>query len=189
MLLAIGSLTVLGVTLGAVLGAASRYLAVDVDPLEAELLALLPGSQCGQCGYVGCAQAAAALAKGEAPVTLCTPGGKAVAEKVARRLGVQADLSKHQDQEPQVAAIDESLCIGCLKCFNECTTDAIVGGPKQLHTVITEHCHGCAKCSKACPTGAVAMRPVPVTISNWHWHKPEVRKANARKHLCGRKTG
>ena len=80
MLMSVGSLAVMGLTLGSVLGVASRYLAVEANPIEAELQAMLPGSQCGQCGYVGCAQAAAALAKGEAPVTLCPPGGKATVE-------------------------------------------------------------------------------------------------------------
>jgi len=189
MMLAIGSLTALGVSLGAVLGAASRYLAVEVDPLESDLLDLLPGSQCGQCGFVGCGQAAAALAKGEAPVTLCGPGGKAVAEKLARRLGIHADLSKHQDQEPQVAIINEDLCIGCLRCFQECTTDAIVGAPKQLHTVITEHCHGCGKCTKTCPTGAVTMCPVPTTLNTWHWHKPVPKKGRHRATIGRRAVG
>ena len=50
MLLAVGSLAVMGATLGTVLGVASRYLAVESDPLEADLQGLLPGSQCGQCG-------------------------------------------------------------------------------------------------------------------------------------------
>ena len=92
-MIAVGSLTAMGLALGGMLGAAARFLAVEENPLETELQALLPGSQCGQCGYVGCAQAAAALARGEAPVTLCAPGGKAVAEQLAKKLGVTADLS------------------------------------------------------------------------------------------------
>jgi len=175
MLIAVGSLAVMGVTLGTVLGVAARYLAVESDPLEAELLDMLPGSQCGQCGFVGCGQAAAALAKGEAPVTLCPPGGKAVAEKLAKRLGIAADLSAHEEAEPRIATIDPSLCIGCLRCFNECSTDAIVGGPKQIHTVLTDYCHGCGKCHSTCPTEAVSMKPVPVNLATWHWGKPKLR--------------
>jgi len=175
MLIAVGSLAAMGVTLGAVLGVAARYLAVESDPLEAELQEMLPGSQCGQCGFVGCAQAAVALAKGEAPVTLCPPGGKAVAEALAKRLGVSADLSGHEEAEPRIASIDPSLCIGCLRCFNECSTDAIVGGPKQIHTVLTDYCHGCAKCFSTCPTEAVSMKPVPVNLATWHWSKPSLR--------------
>ena len=76
MLLDVGSLAVMGVTLGAVLGTAAKLLAVPTNPLEDELQDLLPGSQCGQCGFVGCSQYAAALAKGNTPITLCAPGGK-----------------------------------------------------------------------------------------------------------------
>jgi electron transport complex protein RnfB len=175
MLLAVGSLAVIGATLGTVLGVASRYLAVKGDPLEAELQELLPGSQCGQCGYVGCGQAAAALARGEAPVTLCAPGGKAVAEKLAKRLGVAADLSDHEDVEPRFAVINEDLCIGCLRCFQECSTDAIVGAAKQMHTVLVDNCHGCAKCYHTCPTEAVTMHKVQVNLNDWHWHKPKLK--------------
>jgi electron transport complex protein RnfB len=180
MLLAVGSLAVMGATLGSILGIAARYLAVESDPLEAELQALLPGSQCGQCGFVGCGPAAAALAKGEAPVTLCAPGGKAVAEQLARRLGIGADLSGHEDVEPRYAVINEDKCIGCLRCFQECSTDAIVGAAKQIHTVLLDNCHGCAKCFHTCPTEAVTMHKVQVNLADWHWHKPKLKAS--RKH-------
>jgi electron transport complex protein RnfB len=168
----IASLTIMGVGLGSVLGAAARFLAVEEDPLEAELQSMLPGSQCGQCGYVGCAQAAAALGRGEASVTLCPPGGKATAEKLAKRLGVTVDLSQHVDKGPQYAVIIEELCIGCTRCLKECSADAIFGGTKQMHTILAEACHACAKCAPVCPTDAILMRPVPVTLRTWHWPKP-----------------
>lgn len=172
MLMAIGSLTAMGVTLGTILGAASRYLAVEENPLEEELKALLPGSQCGQCGYVGCAQAAAALAKGEAPITLCPPGGKAVIEALAKKLGVTADLSEHEEKGPEHAYIIEDLCIGCTRCIRECTTDSIMGANKLMHTIIVDTCHGCGKCVEVCPTEAIVMRPIEVTVATWHWPKP-----------------
>uniref|UniRef100_UPI000AF93A76 (Fe-S)-binding protein n=1 Tax=Methylogaea oryzae TaxID=1295382 RepID=UPI000AF93A76 len=53
-LFAIVALTLLGLGLGYLLGAASRFLKVEGDPLADEIEALLPGSQCGQCGYPGC---------------------------------------------------------------------------------------------------------------------------------------
>ena len=173
MLIAVGSLTVMGVALGGMLGAAARFLAVEENPLEAELQAMLPGSQCGQCGYVGCAQAAAALARGEAPVTLCPPGGKAVAEKLAKRLGVSADLSAHEEKAPEYAVILEEYCIGCTRCIKECSVDGIIGANKLMHTVMSEACHGCGKCAKVCPTDAIKMVPIPLTLSGWHWPKPK----------------
>lgn len=173
MWIAVGSLTVMGVALGGLLGIAARLLAVEEDPLEQELQAMLPGSNCGQCGYVGCALAAQALAKGEAPVTVCPPGGRAVAESLAKKLGVTADLSEHEDKGPEYAVIEEDLCIGCTRCIKECSVDAIMGASKLMHTVIVDACHGCAKCFKVCPTDAIKMCRVPVTLSTWHWPKPD----------------
>lgn len=178
MLLAVGSLAVMGAALGTVLGVAARYLKVEENPIEQEILSMLPGSQCGQCGYVGCAQAAKALAAGEAKVTLCPPGGRALAAELSAKLGVQADLSDTEESDPEIAFINEALCIGCMRCIQECSSDAILGANKQMHTVITDICHGCAKCSKACPTEAVEMRTIPVTLATWHWHKPGTKWVN-----------
>ncbi|HEU0187254.1 MAG TPA: RnfABCDGE type electron transport complex subunit B [Gallionellaceae bacterium] len=180
MLIAIGSLTIMGLVLGGLLGAAARFLAVEENPLEEELKAMLPGSQCGQCGYVGCAQYAAALAKGEASVTLCAPGGKVVIEALAKKLGVTADLSEHEEKGPEYAFINEDLCIGCTRCIRECSTDAILGANKLMHTVIVDACHGCGKCAKVCPTDAIVMVPVPVTLANWYWPKPEVESTQSK---------
>ncbi|MGE5471352.1 MAG: RnfABCDGE type electron transport complex subunit B [Bacteroidota bacterium] len=172
MLMSVGSLAAMGLTLGSVLGIASRYLAVEANPIEAELQAMLPGSQCGQCGYVGCAQAAVALAKGEAPVTLCPPGGKATVEALAAKLGVKVDLSKIADSGPQIAEVTEDICIGCCRCMKVCPTDAIIGAAKQIHNVIREACTGCSSCIDVCPTEALAMAPIPVTLQHWTWPKP-----------------
>lgn len=168
----VGSLTVLGVALGGLLGTASRFLAVEEDPLEEELRALLPGSQCGQCGHVGCAQAAAALARGEAPVTLCPPGGKAVAESLAKKLGISADLSTHQEKASEYAYITEEFCVGCTRCLSECSVDAILGTTMRMHTIMTDACHGCGKCAAVCPTDAISLHQVQPTLATWHWPKP-----------------
>lgn len=179
MLIATGSLAAMGLALGGLLGTAARYLAVEENPIEAELQAMLPGSQCGQCGYVGCAQAAAALAKGEAPVTLCPPGGKATVEALAAKLGVKVDLSAVADSGPQLAQVAEDICIGCCRCIKACPTDAIVGAAKQIHNVIREACTGCAACVDRCPTEAMTLVPVPVTLQHWVWPKPAVAAAHA----------
>ncbi|HOG04234.1 MAG TPA: RnfABCDGE type electron transport complex subunit B, partial [Accumulibacter sp.] len=133
MFIAVASLTLMGIALGGLLGLAARYLAVEENPLEAELQALLPGSQCGQCGFVGCAQAAAALARNEAAPTLCPPGGRAVAEAIAARLGIRIDLAAVRDDGPQLAFVSEDICTGCCRCSKVCPTDAIIGAAKQIH--------------------------------------------------------
>ena len=172
MISAIIILTLLGLILGSLLGAASTFFSVDGNPLEAEVEAMLPGSQCGQCGYPGCTPAATALVNGDADVTMCPPGGRSLAQSLAEFLGVSADLSNMQDKEPMIAIIRDELCIGCTKCFKRCPTDAILGGPKQIHAVISDACTGCEKCFEVCPTECIDMKPIPETLQNWYWPKP-----------------
>ncbi len=172
MISAILIITVMGLVMGAILGIAATYLAVEGNPLQGEIEALLPGSQCGQCGYVGCTPAAGAIASGEAPVTLCPPGGRALAEQLAEKLGVSVDLSDMVEQEPRVAFIHENLCVGCTKCFKRCPTDAVLGGPKQIHAVFADACTGCEKCFDVCPTECIEMRPIEATLQTWYWPEP-----------------
>ena len=73
MLSAIVSLTLLGAVLGLGLGIAARKFAVEVDPLIGDLEAMMPGSNCGQCGQPGCAGAARAIAARSVPVTCWPP--------------------------------------------------------------------------------------------------------------------
>ena len=172
MIAAILSLTILGALLGLALGIASRLLHVETPPVLAELEAMLPGTNCGQCGYPGCSGAAAALAEGSAPATCCPPGGKALATAIAEKLGLSLDLSGMADEGPKLATIAEDLCIGCCRCIKSCPTDAILGAPKQIHNILKEACTGCAACVDHCPTEAVVMQPVPVTLPHWVMPKP-----------------
>jgi electron transport complex protein RnfB len=172
MFIAIFSLTLLGSTLGLFLGYAARRLEVEGNPLVEEIQAILPGSQCGQCGFPGCAGAAQALASGEAPVTLCPPGGREVVALLAAKLGVEVNLAEVKDAVPQLAEVREELCIGCTKCFKVCPTDAIMGAAKQIHAVFREACTACGKCVEVCPTEATGLIPVPVTLQSWSWNKP-----------------
>lgn len=167
-------LTLLGISLGILLGAAASYFAVEGNPLEEEIESMLPGSQCGQCGFPGCTRAAAALVNGEADVTICPPGGRSLAMELANKLGISTDLSNMEDKELLIARIHSELCIGCTKCFKRCPTDAIVGSSKQIHAVISDACTGCEKCFEVCPTECIEMRPIPVTLQNWHWPNPAV---------------
>ncbi|MEW5770281.1 MAG: RnfABCDGE type electron transport complex subunit B [Pseudomonadota bacterium] len=172
MIAALLSLTALGLALGFGLGFAARAFRVEGNALEEEIVAMLPGSQCGQCGFPGCAGAAAALVSGQAPVTLCPPGGRDLAVQLAAKLGVEADLSGMKANAPMTAEVREELCIGCTKCFKVCPTDAIMGAAKQVHNVFREACTACAKCVDACPTEATRLVPVPVTLQSWYWSKP-----------------
>lgn len=172
MLAATLSLTLLGALLGLLLGIAGRFFAVEVNPLNAEIEALMPGTNCGQCGFPGCAGAVSAIIEGSAPPTCCPPGGKAVATAIAAKLGLALDLSDVADKGPQIAVVTEEICIGCCRCLKVCPTDAIVGAAKQIHNVLREACTGCEACVDRCPTEALTMHPVPVTLQHWVWPKP-----------------
>lgn len=172
MIAAVLTLMLMGLALGGLLGFAARHLRVEGNALEAEVEALLPGSQCGQCGYPGCGPAAAALATGSAPVTLCPPGGRALAADLAALLGASVDLSGVEEEQPKVAFVHEQLCIGCTKCFKRCPTDAVVGASRQIHAVFADACTGCAKCFEVCPTECIEMRPVQPTLQTWYWPRP-----------------
>lgn len=167
-------LTALGLILGFSLGIADKYLRVDSDPLVERVEALMPGSQCGQCGLAGCRPAAEALVSGTAPITLCPPGGTSLVEQLAKLLGVDVDLSQTQDVEPMVARVSEDTCTGCTRCFKVCPTDAIVGAPKQIHAVVADACIGCKKCVNVCPTECLQMYPIEVSLRDWRWSKPLV---------------
>ena len=177
MLAAVLSLTVLGAVLGVVLGVANRFLQVEGNPLVDEVLEMMPGSNCGQCGFPGCSGAASALVDGSAAATVCPPGGKALASALAARLGVDLDLAALVDAGPQLATVSEDLCIGCCRCLKVCPTDAMVGAAKQIHSVIREACTGCGNCVERCPTEAATMKPVPVTLQHWVWPKPATAAA------------
>lgn len=172
MIAAVTSLTILGLSFGFLLGLAGRVFHVEGNPLAEEIEAMLPGSQCGQCGYTGCTPAALALAEGEASVAMCPPGGRELAEELAERLGVEIDTSSVQEKQPGLAQVHPETCIGCTRCFKQCPTDAIVGAPKQIHVVIQEACTGCGKCVDVCPTECLRMHGEVVTLRNWRWPIP-----------------
>mgnify|MGYP000873217758 FL=1 len=177
MIEAMGILLGLGVALGGGLGVAARLLKVEGNPVAAEIEEMMPGTNCGQCGHPGCSAAAAALAAGSAPVSLCPPGGKALASALADKLGIVSDLSGMADRGSVIAFVFEDLCIGCTKCLKRCPTDAIVGASRQIHGVVDDACTGCEQCAEACPTGAIVMRPETDTLATWHWPKPADRLA------------
>jgi len=173
MILGIMVMTSLGLILGMFLALAARFLKVKADPIVEDIIAMLPGSNCGQCGFAGCGQAAEAVADGSVGLDMCPPGGRSLVENLASRLGVDWDYSNTAAVEPMIAYIEEATCIGCTRCFKACPTDAVVGAPKQMHSVIKDSCNGCKLCVEVCPTECLKMVEVETTLENWQWHKPQ----------------
>jgi len=124
---------------------------------------LLPQTQCGRCTFKGCKPYATAVARGEADINQCPPGGDATAAELATLLRREP---KRVDPKfgimplrAEVAWIDEPACIGCTKCIQACPVDAIVGASKFMHTVIAAQCTGCELCIPPCPVDCIEMRP------------------------------
>ena len=138
------------------------------DPIVEELDAILPQTQCGQCGYPGCKPYAKAIAHGE-KIDLCPPGGSAVMKQLAERMGIEPTSGVTEEPVKLVAIIREDECIGCTKCIQACPVDAILGAAKQMHTVIEHECTGCELCVAPCPTDCIDMISPQVKTKNWDW--------------------
>ncbi len=164
---AVGALTTLGLLFGALLGLASARFKGDENPLVEQIDALLPQTQCGQCGYPGCRPYAEAINQGDA-INKCPPGGDATVVALAELLGREpAPLDGEAPSEDRVAFIREAECIGCTKCIQACPVDAIIGAAKQMHTVIEDECTGCDLCVAPCPVDCIDMLPRRKPLSQW----------------------
>ncbi|UCH36758.1 MAG: RnfABCDGE type electron transport complex subunit B [Armatimonadota bacterium] len=184
-ILAAGVLALLAVAMGHVLGWANRRFHVAVDPKVEALLAVLPGANCGGCGFVGCAEYAEAVARGEAEVSLCAPGGAAAAMELADIMGVEVaeslpyravvHCSAHTDQRlqraayrgaPTCAAVNlvagvQGCTYGCLgfgDCERACNYDAI-RVTDGLSNVNYDRCVGCGACARVCPRNIITLAP------------------------------
>jgi len=123
--------------------------------------ALLPQTQCTRCGYPACLDYAEAIARDEADINQCPPGGHAGIEQLALLLGRAPKPLNPQngiEKPAEVAFVDEAACIGCTKCIQVCPTDAIVGAQKLMHTVVADECSGCELCIPACPVDCISLR-------------------------------
>ncbi|NDL63111.1 electron transport complex subunit RsxB [Acerihabitans arboris] len=170
---AIGSLSAMALVAGALLGYAARRFKVEGDPLAGQIDALLPQSQCAQCGYPGCRPYAEAVAGQGEKINKCVPGGEQAMLKIAALMNIDpqplGDDGAAAQPVATVAWIDEGNCIGCTKCIQACPVDAIIGATRAVHTVVSDLCTGCDLCVAPCPTNCIEMRPVAMSTENWKW--------------------
>ncbi len=165
----------LALLLGLVLGYAALRFKVEGDPLVDKIDAILPQTQCGQCGFPGCKPYATAIAKGEADINRCPPGGDPGVHALADLLGVEYKPLNAECGQPKpksVAVIDENLCIGCTLCIQACPVDAILGAAKHMHTVVASECTGCELCVAPCPVDCISMVPIRETVTTAKWRSP-----------------
>lgn len=162
MITAIIILSVLAIIFGLLLGFAAVRYKVKTNPVVDQIDALLPQTQCGQCTYPGCRPYAEAIAKDEAEINQCPPGGETTILALADLLGKDPKpLNEEHGEhvEKMVVYIDENVCIGCTLCIQACPVDAILGAAKLMHTVIAAECTGCDLCIPPCPVDCIHVIP------------------------------
>jgi Na+-translocating ferredoxin:NAD+ oxidoreductase RNF subunit RnfB len=172
--------------LGTALGFFREHFKVERNPLIDKSRALLPGANCGACGYPGCDAYAVALAEHGESVNLCFSGGKAVAERLSGLLGRQATAEdevavlrcqgvksrtvEKGDYEGVRSCRAAKLstngiklcpwgCVGFGDCVKVCAFDALRMGDDGLPIINYDKCVGCGMCSAECPQGIFALVP------------------------------
>lgn len=148
---------------GGLLGYLSQRINKQTGQLVDQINALLPQTQCAQCGYPGCKPYAQAIADGQADINQCPPGGQDTIVALAQLLGndtIALNTQFGETKAPQVAIISEPECIGCTLCIKACPVDAILGASQLMHTVIAQECTGCELCIAPCPVDCITMIPI-----------------------------
>ena len=176
LIVAVAVITGLAAACGLLLGYSAVQFRVEGDPVVDRIDAVLPQTQCGQCGYPGCRPYAEAIAAGEADINQCPPGGEAGVQALADLLDREVKPLNPEngvESEKMVAVIDEQVCIGCTLCIRACPVDAILGATKQMHTVIADECTGCKLCVAPCPVDCISMEPVSDNPETWRWPSPQ----------------
>lgn len=185
---------VLGALFGLVLAVASRRLHIETDLRIAAITALLPGANCGACGFPGCSALAEAIAAGTAKTNACAVADAAAKNKIAA-------IMNHDGEEeasgPQMAALACNGCAGnvtikysyngprdcrlaasllaapgkcnyaCLglgTCAQNCPFNAISPGANGLPVIDTSKCTGCGLCTQNCPQGVLHLVPRSSTL-------------------------
>ena len=146
-----------GIFMGLFLGVAGIKFKVEVDEKEEKILGVLPGNNCGGCGYPGCSGLAAAIAKGEAPVNACPVGGEAVGKKVAEIMGVEAGETTRMTAFVKCAGTCEKTSVQYeYTGVHDCSMVKFVpdGGAKSC----SYGCLGYGNCVKACPFDAIHVK-------------------------------
>lgn len=145
--------------------------------------ALLPQTQCKECGFAGCLPYAEALAQGTVPIDRCPPGGVATVKALGALLAIDPspyiDLAFNNARLPALASIREAECIGCTKCIQACPVDAIIGTSKGMHAIIDHECTGCGLCVEPCPVDCIDLLPLQA---------PAYDPNSAREHFQARQV-
>ncbi len=183
---------VMGILFGIGLAIASRYFHIESDSRVEQLIACLPGANCGACGHAGCEGYAQAVAAGSAAPDLCIPGGPKAALGLGRIMGIEVDVNKqpvravvhcqggtgrcgqrfayHGLADCRAANLVqggpkrcEYGCLGLGTCAAACPFDAIVMGADLIPVIDWDKCTACGACVRACPRALIDLLPANVS--------------------------
>jgi Na+-translocating ferredoxin:NAD+ oxidoreductase RNF subunit RnfB len=181
------SVGVLALLFGVILGFSARKFAVEADPKVERIINVLPGANCGGCGYPGCTVFAERVALGEANYRGCPPGGSSAAAEIAKQIGIDAapesrkvafikcqgtndNIKRNYIYDGPKSCVSASQlatggnktctysCIGLESCKNACPFNAIKM-IDSIAVVISKKCTACGKCIKACPKDLIEIVP------------------------------
>ncbi len=204
---AIVLMCVLGAALGAVIGIFVKIFKVASDPRADLALELLPGANCGGCGYAGCADFAKALAAGKASPSGCPVSSAEQISAISSALGVDAGQMERKcavvmcrcdvgevhhmnyngvydcTAAHLVAGGPQDCRYGCLglgSCAHKCPFGAIeiIGKVAVVHR---ELCVGCGVCVAACPRGVIKLVPAD---AEYHIYCNSPEKGAAKRQFC-----
>ncbi len=174
----------IGLSAALVLAIAARVFYVEVDPRICQIEDVLPGANCGGCGYAGCGACAEGMVSGAAPTTACVAGGAETASDVARILGGavgfveprianhyctggdRAEQKYHYEGMADCRAMSEMYggdllckygCLGLGTCVKACGFDALHMGSEGYPVVNSAMCVGCGGCERVCPNDVIEL--------------------------------
>jgi electron transport complex protein RnfB len=185
-------LTLAGFLCGLLLAVAAKFLHVFEDPRIEKVTGLLPGANCGGCGYAGCADYAKAIVEKNAPTNLCRPCQEASARQIAQLMGVAAKAAEKMaalvlcnggnvgsrraslynglaecvsaDMVSGSGKICRYGCLGYGNCARICPVNAIRMTDNFLAVVDPDKCISCGLCVKACPRSLIRLVPESHTV-------------------------
>lgn len=184
----------LGIIFGIGLAISSKIFHVDIDPKIEEIEEVLPGANCGACGYAGCAQYAEAVVKKNEEINLCAPGGEETIKHIAKIMGKKAGkqerkialikcqsggnnntIFKFKNQGIKSCQAAEDLdgghnmcgfgCLGYNDCVAACPFNAIEVDENNMRIVDKEKCTGCGNCVEACPRDLIELIPISKKVN------------------------
>lgn len=200
---------VTGLLLGGIIGLVAKYFPIETDPRQEEILKLLPGANCGGCGYAGCADFAEAVVQHEADPDRCRVSSAKTLSAICAILGQDAG-----EQQRKVAVVlchgdaDKALHIGQYNGIMDCSSAALVPGNagkachfgclgygscakacafgaieirNRIAVVHSELCTGCGKCTQICPRNLIRLVPADVRV---HVYCNSLEKPANRRKLC-----